>query len=59
MINALRILFSFPVDRTNSLYMNPWPSGYVLAFIVKGVGSNLMPGGLVSREMGQHGLMNY
>jgi hypothetical protein len=29
------------------------------AFIVKGVGSNLMPGGLVSREMGQHGLMNY
>jgi len=29
------------------------------AFIVKGVGSNLMPGGLVSREMGQHDLMNY
>jgi hypothetical protein len=38
MINALRILFSFHFYRTNSLYMNPWPSGYVLYFHREGRG---------------------
>ena len=38
MINALRILFSFHVDRANNLYMNPWPSGYVLCFHREGRG---------------------
>ena len=37
-INALRILFSFYFGRTNSLYMNPWPSGYVLCFHREGRG---------------------
>ncbi len=47
-INALRILFTFPVDRTNSLYMSPWSSGYVLCFHYEGRGFESLPLRLLS-----------